>query len=457
MFFECKGEEKVKYTLNPYALVINVKGEYNFLLTDYNNPIKLIPNEEQLNLLEQMHQGKYFDYEQLCGYFGCSNIDALVKSGCLIPGDIDTQSLLSRTNAFFLTHNMPEARLRLSSKKVLILGCGGIGTHMAWHMATLGVNQITLVDFDTIEISNLNRQLLFDGNDVGQVKTDVLKSKLSAINPDIHIKIVHQKISSEEELEAICLKDKFDLIIKALDSPAELPIWLDNVSKRNKLTYIAGITMRENVLIGPSYIPGEDSHGWSDLMDIRGNVAEKIYGTAPSIGIMLYHISDELAIESFKILTGYGTPKYKNKILCRNVITDEEYIIQKATMKIENSSIHNKTRQTLLMSIVTMIALTIASTQIAWFIPVTLLMAMVLPYFIYIANQDIVRCTFINATIFSFGLLFRIIGLVDMNTPALLISSLVILFGIHSAITLLLCVVNYFTHKLLTKKSKIKK
>lgn len=440
-------------TLNPFALVIKADDTFNFILSDHANPVQLSPNAVQMQMLENMHRGEFYSYDELCEKFERSFVDELMKTGCIVPGTIDNSSLYSRTNAFFLTHNMPNARENLATKKVLILGCGGIGTHMAWHMATLGVNKITLVDFDSVEISNLNRQLLFDANDAGKIKTDVLKRKLEAINKDVVIETVHAKISSEEELETICLNDNYSLIIKALDSPAEFPVWLDNVARNHALTYIAGITMRENVLIGPSYIPEQSSYGWSDLMDIKGNVAEKVFGTAPSLGVMLYHISDELAIEAFKILTGYGKPKYTDKILCKNIITDEEHVFQKKISDNDDlmANKQNATWQSLMLDIILMISLAVAGTQVGWFIPVALIAAMATPFLVYRTSQDVVRCTFINATIFSIGLLVRYISTMDLSTPAALVSALVMLFGVHSAVTLFACVMNYFGHRIFSR------
>ncbi len=440
-------------TLNPFALVVKTDSTLSFILSDHTNPVQLNPDDAQLQVLENLHQGEFRSYDELCDTFGKPFVEALVKTGCFVPVTIDTSSLYSRTNAFFLTHNMPDARANLSDKKVLILGCGGIGTHMAWHMATLGVGKITLVDFDTVEISNLNRQLLFDSDDAGKAKTDVLKHKLESINRNIVIETIKAKISSENELEQICLSDNYSLIIKALDSPAEFPLWLDSVVQKHSLTYIAGITMRENVLIGPSYIPGKSTYGWSDLTDIRNNNSEKVYGVAPSLGVMLYHISDELAIEAFKILTGYGQPKYIDKILCKNIVTDEEHILQKGNPNNDKSQSNDKNvgSQALILNIVLMISLAIAGTQVGWFIPMSLIAAMAIPFFIYRTSQDVVRCTFINATVFSIGLLVRYISTIDLSTPTSLVSALVMLFGIHSVVTLLACVINYFGCKFFFK------
>lgn len=443
----------MKLTLNPYTLVINANGIYNLFLGDHNNAVKIAPNHIQLQVLDSLNSGSFYEYQDLCSVFGKTAVDALLSQGCLMPGKIDTESMFSRTNAFFLTHNMPEARMRISSKKVLILGCGGIGTHMAWHMATLGVNQITLVDFDDVEISNFNRQLLFDRSDAGKVKAEVLREKLHAINPDVKIGTIFRKISSERELEAICLTDNYDLIIKALDSPAEFPLWLDNVARRHNLTYIAGITMRENVLVGPTFIPGKSTYGWSDLMGLSAkSAAQKVYGTAPSLGIMLYHISDELAIEAFKILSGYGSPKYTDRILSRNVITDEEKYIQKGKGTAKPSDSKGTTGTALALNFMLMAVMALAGIKMGWFIPLSLIMAMATPFILFKGNRDVIRCTFINSTIVAVGILIRMISTVDTSSVTALVSSVVILFGVHSAVTLFTCVMNYFIHKAFCKQ-----
>lgn len=445
----------MKITLNPFTLVIKANDTYNFILSDHNNPVQKKLTSEQIQIIDNMNTGTFYSYEELGEAFNFSFVDDLIKSGCFVSDSIDTSSLYSRTNAFFLTHNMPNARAALAGKKVLILGCGGIGTHMAWHLATLGILKIALVDFDTVEVSNLNRQLLFDKNDAGKLKTEVFKQKIHAINDDVIVETIHAKISSEEELEKICLSDDYDLIIKALDSPAEFPIWLDNVARKHSLTYIAGITMRENVLIGPSYIPGKSTFGWSDLIDIKENTSEKVYGTAPSLGVMLYHISDELAIEAFKILTGYGHPKYTDRIMCRNVITDEEFVFQKNVSTHNDGTVKEEkgSWKPLLLNIALMITLAVAGLQIGWFIPLAFVAVLSLPFLLYTTHSDVVRCTFINATIFAIGLLFRFVGASNFTTTAELVSSLVMLFGVHSAVTLFACMMNYFTYKIFVKKS----
>lgn len=449
----------MKLSLNPYALVLKINDTFSFVLSDQNNPVTLKPKDEQLNVLERLYNKEFIEYEYLCGIFQKEVIDSLVSSGCLVPVSIDTQSIYSRTNAFFMTYNMPDAREKLNQKNVLILGCGGIGTHMAWHMTALGIRKLTLVDFDTVETSNFNRQILFNNNDVGKEKTKVLKEKLANINSNIQIDTICTKISSENELENICLSDKYDLIIKALDSPADFSVWLDNVAKKYNLTYISGITLRNNVLIGPSHIPGKSRYTWKELMTIPDNDGEKLFGTASSIGIMLYNISSELAIEAFKILTGYGKLKFVDKVLCKNLFTEEEYYFEgEADAKNKKTLDNKRSGKELKLEILLILSLTAAGYFESLFFIIAFIASIIIPNFLYKEDTDVIKCTFLNAVVCSLGGVAAFINRLDIGTVYSLISSVFILFGVYSAAILFMCFINYFINKVVVilRNHKIK-
>jgi tRNA A37 threonylcarbamoyladenosine dehydratase len=105
---------------------------------------------------------------------------------------------------------------KLSEVKVIIFGIGGVGSWCAEGLIRSGIEKLTLVDADKICITNINRQLPATTKTLGQVKVDVLKSRLLEINPDAEIialqKIYNKSTSHEFELE------KFDYIIDAIDS-----------------------------------------------------------------------------------------------------------------------------------------------------------------------------------------------------------------------------------------------
>ncbi|WP_407641646.1 HesA/MoeB/ThiF family protein [Acinetobacter halotolerans] len=89
-----------------------------------------------------------------------------------------------------------EAQERLKLANVLIIGAGGIGCTSAELLARAGVGKITIVDADTIEMSNLQRQIAFTSNDLGRYKAEVLAKHLQDINP--HIRVNYQNIRFDE-------------------------------------------------------------------------------------------------------------------------------------------------------------------------------------------------------------------------------------------------------------------
>lgn len=315
-------------TLYPYALTAK-QGEMMFFLDEGAEDARVYRfTAEQTALLQRLADGEFLPEEEIRAALSDEVTDELLSLGRLTAEKVDTSSMDSRTAAFCAAHDMADAPDMLRQKSVMILGCGGIGTHMAWHMIAMGVGKLTLVDFDLVEESNLNRQILFDRDDIGAVKADALREKLLRIRPDADVRVVRCRVDSVETLERLAVAESYDLLVKALDSPAAFPVWLDAVCKKHLIPYVAGITLRDQALIGPTFLPGSSEIGWSDLIPTQGG-AEKLWGTAPSMGLLLYRIADELAIESFKVLTGKGNLRYVGCIRAENVFTNEVQMIGK--------------------------------------------------------------------------------------------------------------------------------
>ena len=77
-----------------------------------------------------------------------------------------------------------EAMVRLSEKRVILFGVGGVGSWCAEALVRTGLKHLTIVDFDCVDVTNVNRQLMATTKTVGQVKVEALKERLLAINPD---------------------------------------------------------------------------------------------------------------------------------------------------------------------------------------------------------------------------------------------------------------------------------
>lgn len=104
---------------------------------------------------------------------------------------------------------------RLLASKVLIIGTGGLGSPSALYLAAAGIGKIGLVDFDDVEISNLQRQILHSTKDIGKPKVNSGKEKLNALNPDVEIITYKAKLTSQNILEVI--KD-YDVVLDGSDN-----------------------------------------------------------------------------------------------------------------------------------------------------------------------------------------------------------------------------------------------
>ena len=114
---------------------------------------------------------------------------------------------------------MPEVgmdgQLRLKNSKVLLIGTGGLGAPLGLYLAAAGVGRLGLVDFDVVDVTNLQRQVTFGSSDVGKPKTEATRGRLSSLNPDIQIETFETKLTSENALELF--KD-FDIIVDGTDN-----------------------------------------------------------------------------------------------------------------------------------------------------------------------------------------------------------------------------------------------
>ena len=109
-----------------------------------------------------------------------------------------------------------ESMERLSGKRVIVFGVGGVGSWCAASLVRSGIRHLTIVDSDRVCITNINRQLMATTKTVGQVKVDVLRERLLAINPSADI-VALQRIFTSETADSFNLAS-YDYIIDAIDS-----------------------------------------------------------------------------------------------------------------------------------------------------------------------------------------------------------------------------------------------
>lgn len=108
-----------------------------------------------------------------------------------------------------------EQLLSLAQKRVLIIGVGGVGQHVSTYLATNGVTNLTIVDYDKVELSNLNRQILLTELDLGKLKVEVVINALLSRNSDAHINSINLKVDESNIDELV---KGYDLVIDAVDN-----------------------------------------------------------------------------------------------------------------------------------------------------------------------------------------------------------------------------------------------
>src|SRR6267143_5767980 len=104
---------------------------------------------------------------------------------------------------------------RICSTSVLCIGAGGLGSPIAMYLAAAGVGKLGVLDFDKVDFSNLQRQILHGTQDVGRPKTQSAKETINAINPNTEVVIHETRISSENALEII---SQYDIVVDGTDN-----------------------------------------------------------------------------------------------------------------------------------------------------------------------------------------------------------------------------------------------
>ncbi len=128
---------------------------------------------------------------------------------------------------------------KLKSSKVLILGMGGLGCPLSIYLASLGVGTIGIVDNDKVELSNLNRQIIYNVNDIGKYKVDVAKNKIKLINSKTIIKLYKVRINRTNIEKLI---RNFDIICDGTDNFKTRLLVNDQALKQKKVLISAAVS-----------------------------------------------------------------------------------------------------------------------------------------------------------------------------------------------------------------------
>ena len=190
---------------------------------------------------------------------------------------------------------------RIRNAKVLCIGAGGLGSPALMYLAAAGIGTIGIVDFDTIDETNLHRQVLYGQSDIGKKKVDVAKSKIQESNPLVSVNVYPVRINPSNALE---IMGNYDIVIDATDNFATRYLINDAAVLLNK-PYVWGSVNR---------FDGQAAIFWSSL----GPCYRCLHPTPPApgtvqscadagvLGVLCASIASIQVNEVIKAITGIG-------------------------------------------------------------------------------------------------------------------------------------------------------
>ncbi|HVD41936.1 MAG TPA: TOMM precursor leader peptide-binding protein [Solirubrobacterales bacterium] len=209
-----------------------------------------------------------------------------------------------------------ECQQRLREAKVAVLGVGGLGGWSAWALACTGVGEMWLIDGDRVELSNLNRQILYTEADVGLLKVECAAARLRAFNSAAKITTAARRLEGEEDIAEFI--DGADVVIDAADWPAhEIERWCNSACFKAGIPYITMSHFPPIARVGPLYVPGKtgcficQEIGYRreyPLFDVAIEQRRAKPSPAATLGPACGLIGGQVAMETMHLLTGLSRP-----------------------------------------------------------------------------------------------------------------------------------------------------
>ncbi|TAK79753.1 MAG: molybdopterin-synthase adenylyltransferase MoeB [Dehalococcoidia bacterium] len=210
----------------------------------------------------------------------------------------------------------PQGQRKLRAAKVLVIGAGGLGGPVALYLALAGVGTVGIVEFDTVDLSNLQRQILHQTPDVGKPKLQSATEKLAAYNP--HVKVVghNMPITSDNAMEII---SQYDIVVNGADNFATRYLV-------NDACYLAGKTLVDGAILlfdgqATVYEPGKGCYRCL-YPDPPPPGLVPSCAEAGVLGAITGIVGSIQATEVFKKILGVGNP-LTNRLLLVDALTME--------------------------------------------------------------------------------------------------------------------------------------
>ncbi|GFZ58524.1 molybdopterin-synthase adenylyltransferase MoeB [Pseudomonas amygdali pv. eriobotryae] len=216
---------------------------------------------------------------------------------------LSDQELLRYSRQILLQHVDIDGQLRLKQSRALIVGVGGLGSPVALYLAAAGVGELHLADFDHVDLTNLQRQIIHDTQSIGQAKVDSALARLKAINPEITL-VAHRSALDTDSLEAAV--QAVDLVLDCSDNFATREAVNAACFAAGK-PLVSGAAIRLEGQLSVFDPRRADSPCYHCLYG-HGSEAELTCSEAGVIGPLVGLVGSLQALEALKLLAVFGEP-----------------------------------------------------------------------------------------------------------------------------------------------------
>ncbi|MCL2115173.1 MAG: HesA/MoeB/ThiF family protein [Methanobrevibacter sp.] len=208
---------------------------------------------------------------------------------------------------------------RFKESKIAVIGCGGLGGTVIEMLARMGVGELNIVDKDSFDMSNLNRQLMSSIDSLGKSKSEVTKEKIRLINPYVKVNAFYEELNGEN-LDKII--GNCDIAIDALDNLATR-VLVSRYAKEKEIPFVHGAvhgTMGQLTVFNNTTVTYEELFSLPSIgKELKSKTKQEIQNlsqsTPPVIGPIANIIGSLESFEAFKIMTNNGKITLAPKVL----------------------------------------------------------------------------------------------------------------------------------------------
>jgi molybdopterin/thiamine biosynthesis adenylyltransferase len=216
---------------------------------------------------------------------------------------MDDAALLRYSRHLLLDELGPDAQARFAAGRALVVGMGGLGAPAAQFLAAAGVGRLTLCDDDAVDLTNLQRQILYAGPDVGARKVDAARARLAAVNPEVEV------VGLPRRVDALALAElvpSADVVLDCTDNFATRHA-INRACVAARVPLVSGAALRFDGQLAVFDARDEASPCYHCLFGEGDELEETRCATmgvfAPLVGI----VGSTQAAEALKLLAGVGT------------------------------------------------------------------------------------------------------------------------------------------------------